>query len=312
MNLSKNKNITLGFYNIENLFDTENDPFTADDDFLPTSKKRWTEKRYQNKIFKIGKVISEMGDVFQNQTPSVLGLAEVENKSVIEDLLNHDLLKNYPLDFVHFNSPDDRGIDTALIYNLDIFNPISSEALPVIIYDEINKRDYTRDILLVKGEIYNETIYILVNHWSSRRGGKDKTNYKRIIAAERLCEIVNQIYEIEKDAKIVVMGDFNDNPENESLSIVEKHCNLFNPFKHFPTESRGSLNHNFEWHLFDQILLSKSFFQKESSLKYENANIFDDKFLKKYKGQPFRTYFGKKYKGGYSDHFPVYVKFSII
>ena len=315
----KNNNkslLTFGFYNLENLFDTENNPFTADDDFLPSSRKRWTEKRYQNKIFKIGKVISEMGVVFENEIPTVLGLAEVENKSVLEDLLANDFLKDYPLNYIHYDSSDDRGIDTALIYNEEIFEVLSSETFSVMIYDENNNRDYTRDILLVSGKVNSEIIHILVNHWPSRRGGELETNFKRVTAAEKLIEIINQITLQGNEAKIIVMGDFNDNPWSESICSVEENCNLFNPFKNISTESRGSLNHNFKWFLFDQILLSKSFFDDgNSEFSYVESNIFDEIFLKQYRGkfkdQPFRTYVGKKYKGGYSDHFPVYVNFKI-
>ncbi|NNE32963.1 MAG: endonuclease [Winogradskyella sp.] len=303
---------TLAFYNIENLFDIENDPKTNDDDFLPTSAKRWTIKRYQNKLRKLGSVISQIGDEKAISAPIIVGLAEVENKNVIEDLINISTLKAEDYSFIHYDSSDERGIDVALLYKSDSFQVEYSEVYSVYLQNDLGLRDFTRDILVVKGKLNHETLYILINHWSSRREGEDETLYKRMAAATKAIEIIQGIKVETPKAKIVVMGDFNDNPDSKSLLHLTKEGNLYNPFKTVWNKDEGSLNHNFKWNQFDQILISTNFFDPENTLTLQNADVFNNKFLTqyhgKYKGQPFRTYVGKKYKGGYSDHFPVYIQ----
>jgi endonuclease/exonuclease/phosphatase family metal-dependent hydrolase len=183
----------------------------------------------------------------------------------------------------------------------------------VYLQTETGKQDYTRDILLVKGILHNETLNIIVNHWSSRREGEKETEFKRLAAAHKVNSIIRSLKEEDPDAKIIVMGDFNDNPNNKSISLMEKESGLYNPFKTVWSRDKGSLNHDFQWNQFDQILFSTNFFDaNNSALAFHNANVFNSMFLTqyhgKYKGQPFRTYVGKKYKGGYSDHFPVYIQ----
>ncbi|MEM9680089.1 MAG: endonuclease [Bacteroidota bacterium] len=303
---------TIAFYNIENLFDTEDDEHTDDEDFLPNSKKRWTEKRYQNKLRKIGATIAQMG--YNDTAPAIVGLAEVENESVVEDLIENKTLKSFNYDFVHYNSSDERGIDVAFIYKTSQFEVEHSETFSVYLEDKEGDRDYTRDILLVSGYLKGEYIHLIVNHWSSRREGEKETEFKRLAASNKVLSIISSLQDEHEDPKIIVMGDFNDNPNNKSITNLEDKAQLFNPFKTLWTRDRGSLNHNFEWHLFDQILFSTSFLHSISSkMDFHHADIYDDKFLTQYhgkfKGQPFRTYVGKKYKGGYSDHFPVFVQF---
>lgn len=309
---TESKIYTIAFYNIENLFDTENDPLTHDDDFLPTSRKRWTPKRYDKKIRKLGTVISKIKN---NDTdiPTIIGLAEVENKKVLSDLIKSDSLENTLYDFVHYDSPDERGIDVALLYNKNVFTVLDSETYSIYLQDQDGERDYTRDILLVKGLINGNIIYILVNHWPSRRGGEKETAHKRIIAAKKINSILQTLRIEDKNAKIIVMGDFNDNPNSESLKLIEEKSHLFNPFKTVWSHDKGSLNHNFQWHLFDQILCSTNFFNSNTcELSFHGADIFDPKYLTqysgRYEGQPFRTFTGKKYRGGYSDHFPVFLQ----
>lgn len=305
---------TIAFYNIENLFDIENDPLTNDDDFLPTSKKRWTSKRYQNKLRKIGSVITKIGEENTGTAPVIVGLAEVENHNVLMDLTNSEYLIDLGYDFVHFDSLDERGVDVALLYKTNLFEVENSETFSVYLQNDLGLRDYTRDILLVQGRFGNEKLHIIVNHWSSRREGEKETEYKRIAAADVVNSIIARLNNENNDAKIIVMGDFNDNPENESISLLEKESSLYNPFKTIQSHNKGSLNHNFQWNMFDQILFTNNFFNFNSSnLKFVKADVFNSNFVTqyhgKYKGQPFRTYVGKKYKGGYSDHFPVYVQF---
>ncbi|WP_426432021.1 endonuclease/exonuclease/phosphatase family protein [Winogradskyella sp. HB-48] len=305
---------TIAFYNIENLFDIENDPLTNDDDFLPTSAKRWTSKRYQNKLRKIGSVITKIGEENTGTAPVIIGLAEVENRNVLMDLTNSEHLIDLGYDFVHFDSLDERGVDVALLYKTNLFEVENSETFSVYLQNDLGLRDYTRDILLVQGRFGNEKLHIIVNHWSSRREGEKETEYKRIAAADVVNSIIARLKNENNDAKIIVMGDFNDNPENESISLLEKESSLYNPFKTIQSHNKGSLNHNFQWNMFDQILFTNNFFNFNSSnLKFVKADVFNSNFVTqyhgKYKGQPFRTYVGKKYKGGYSDHFPVYVQF---
>ena len=311
--MSKDKLYTIAFYNIENLFDTVDDENTNDDDFLPTSKKRWTTKRYENKLRKLGQVISQIGDENTNTPPVIVGLAEVENKRVVEDLINSKYLKSHNYDLVHYDSSDERGIDVALIYNTDVFEVTHSEPFAIYLENENGERDYTRDVLLVTGRLQGEQIHVIVNHWSSRREGEKESEPKRLAGADT----VNRITEILKtnytDPKIIVMGDFNDNPNNNSIRSIEETSQLYNPFKTVLSNEKGSMNYDFEWNLFDQILISTNFFDpKSTSLDFNKADVFNSKFLTqyhgKYKGQPFRTYVGKHYKGGYSDHFPVYIE----
>lgn len=313
----KNSNThTIAFYNIENLFDIENDPLTNDDDFLPTSAKRWTYKRYENKLRKLGSVISQIGEE-DGKSPVIVGLAEVENNKVLTDLINSEHLEDLGYNFVHFDSLDERGIDVALIYKEAFFKVENSETFSVYLQNEEGLRDYTRDVLLVEGQLGNEKLHIIVNHWSSRREGEKETEYKRLAAAKVVNSVIARLKNEQSNAKIIVMGDFNDNPDDDSLMLLEKESNLYNPFSTVLSYNKGSLNHNFQWNMFDQILFTGNFFDPDgSNLKFVKADVFNSKFVTqyhgKYKGQPFRTYVGKKYKGGYSDHFPVYVQFKTL
>ncbi len=303
---------TIAFYNLENLFDTFDNKFTFDNDFLPNSEKQWTNNRYKKKLKKLGYTISKIGIKTSKKLPVIIGLAEVENRLVIGDLISSNYLKNNPYDIIHYDSPDERGIDVALIYNTEFFKVNHSEVFSLNFFDEYGKPDYTRDILLVEGYLNNEKIYIIVNHWSSRREGVKASEPKRLIASNKVIEIISTIKQQNDNAKIIVMGDFNDNPLNKSIKQLVNTHDLFNPMEALLSYSRGSLSHRFNWNLFDQIIFSTNFFEYKPHVhSFSKANIFDGEFLKqfkgKYKGNPFRTYVGKKYKGGYSDHFPVYI-----
>lgn len=304
---------TIAFYNIENLFDIENNPSINDNDFLPTSRKQWTKKRYENKIEKIGTVISKIGNEETETAPVLVGLAEVENKKALSDLINSPNLKDKNYSYIHYDSPDERGIDVALLYKSDIFKVNHSETFSVYLERENGEQDFTRDVLLVQGELNNEHVHIIVNHWSSRREGIKETEFKRIAAANVVNSVIKSLKKENPNSKIIVMGDFNDNPNCNSIQLLEDESNLFNPFKTVWSYDNGSSSHNFQWQLFDQILFSTNFFDpNNSNLSFSNAKVFNSKFLTqykgKYKGQPFRTFVGQKYKGGYSDHFPVFIQ----
>ena len=197
MTLQEQKSIsdyfTVAFYNLENLFDTFDNKQTYDDDFTPSSEKQWTPKRYKKKVRKLGYAISNIGIKTSKRLPIIVGLAEVENKLVINDLLDSKFLKKHPYDFVHYDSPDERGIDVAMIYHKDYFEVNWSEVYPLELYDDDGSRDYTRDILLVNGKINNEEIHIIVNHWPSRREGVEETQPSRLLASNKAGETVKSI-----------------------------------------------------------------------------------------------------------------------
>jgi predicted extracellular nuclease len=303
---------TVAFYNLENLFDTINDPRTLDNAFLPDSEKKWNRKRYEKKIFKLGTAISNIGFSKTRKAPVLIGVAEVENKAVLKDLINSKHLKQKEYGIVHYDSPDERGIDVGLLYQKQYFQVKDSKTVTVLVDNEEGERDYTRDILWVTGVLNQEEMHILINHWPSRRNGAESTAYKRIVAAEKNREIINEITNKNPDAKIIIMGDFNDDPSSESIKNLVQD-DLFNPMERLLTRYRGSTSYRSQWNLFDQIIFSYNFHQYEKGKhSFSNAAIFDDAFLKiykgRYKGTPFRTYAGGKYKGGYSDHFPVYIR----
>ena len=304
--------LTIAFYNLENLFDTFDNEQTRDDDFLPSSEKRWTPRRYRKKVRKLGFTISQIGSKISGLPPIIVGLAEVENKMVVEDLITSKFLKEINYAIVHYDSPDERGIDVALIYNEAFFKVEGSENFSIDLLDSDGAVDHTRDILLVEGLLNDEKIYVLVNHWPSRREGEKETEPNRLAASARLSEVIDAIKARDEDPKIIVMGDFNDNPSNKSIRQLVNTHGLYNPMESLLAYFKGSLSHRLKWHLFDQILFSNNFFESKSSgHSYSQAHIFDSEFLKQYKGKykntPFRTYVGSKYKGGYSDHFPVFM-----
>ena len=303
---------TVAFYNLENLFDTIDDPNTLDDDFTPKGKKHWHDKRYKKKIKKLGSIIAQLGKEKSSQPPALVGVVEVENESVLRDLVQSRSLSSHPYGIVHYDSPDERGIDVAFLYNKELFEILHSETFPLYLTRNNGTRDYTRDVLWVQGNLNGELINILVNHWPSRRTGSSKTEDKRIKAAQLNRHIIDKIKMDNEDAKIIIMGDFNDDPSSKSINnyLVDKQ--FYNPMTGLLKYGRGSLNHKHTWHLFDQIIFSKNFFVKGAGKHtFRYAEIFDKYFLKswrgKRKGYPFRTYTGNWYQGGFSDHFPVYV-----
>ncbi len=315
MSRTRRKNrFTIAFYNVENLFDTVDNPLTADDDFTPLSKRRWNTKKYKHKIKKITSVISQLGNNQSAFPPAIVGLVEVENAKVIKDLIKHKNLSKFNYSYVHYDSPDERGIDVALMYNKDFFEVISSSNHPLYLTDEDGEVDYTRDLLVVKGKLNDELVHVLVNHWPSRRDGDEETKHKRIKAAKLVQEVIDGIKTKDKDAKFVIMGDFNDDPASESMQDYLVTDDLYNPMKPLFEKGEGTLTFYKKWHLFDQIIFSRDFFDAEKSKHtFLKANILKKDWLRFYKGKfknsPFRTYIGPWYQGGFSDHFPVYTVF---
>ena len=307
---------TIAFYNLENLFDTINDPYILDDDFLPDSDREWNVKKYDSKLYKLGDAIAKIGHRSAKKVPTLLGVAEVENKKVLADLIAAKPLKKHSYHYVHYNSPDERGIDVALLYQKQFFKVVSSQSVPLYIENEPGVRDYTRDILWVEGVLNEERIHILVNHWPSRREGSDSTRHKRIAAATKNREVITKIREAEPNAKIIVMGDFNDDPFSESVKNQLVQDDFYNPMEKTHSRYRGSLSYRRQWNQFDQVILSNNFHRYvKGKHSFAKADIFDPEFLRvyqgKYKGVPFRTYVGDDWQGGYSDHFPVYIQLKL-
>lgn len=305
---------TVAFYNLDNLFDIYDDPDTLDDDFTPTGEKKWTYKRYKNKLHKLSEVIVKIGVEHSTAPPILVGLAELENESVVSDLVKSKNLRDFNYDYVHYDSPDERGIDVALIFQKEHFELLDSKGYPLMLFEEDGERDFTRDILLVKGNLKGELVYVIVNHWPSRREGKEQSEFKRIAAANRVHEIVADVKVETDNPKIIIMGDFNDGYNSPS---IRKHLvtdEFYNPMERLKTKGNGSSVYNDEWYLFDQIIVSKNFLVEQSNThKFKYASVYDPKFIRTWRGRrknnPHRTFIGKWHQGGYSDHFPVYVYF---
>jgi len=301
--------VSIAFYNVENLFDTEDTPKTLDREFTPKGKKKWGPYRYKLKVEKIGKAISRIGEDHCQLPPAFIGLSEIENSRVLDDLIQSEGLQYLPYKYIHYESPDERGVDTALLYNTDLFKLLDSKAIPIVLYDTNKVRDYTRDILYIKGILKDEIVHIYVNHWPSKRSGFDETRLKRIEIAKLLHSEIALLNE--PDPKVILMGDFNDNPIDDSILKHLVNKNFINPSLDLYKNGAGASKFYGKWMLFDQIILSKNFFSSDSnSLLFKEAFIFNAAFLTnpkgRYKSEPFRTYTGKYYLGGYSDHFPVY------
>ena len=306
---------TFAFYNLENLFDTQNDPHTLDEDFTAASPKSWNETRFRKKISNLAKVISKIGTDKYGFPPVLLGVAEVENSTVLDALVASKQLQDKMYSYVHFDSPDERGIDTALLYRKNYLEILSKETHTLYVTNKFGERDFTRDILHVHAKLEEHPLHILVNHWPSRRQGDEVTSYKRIAAAKKNLDIITTILSENPNERIIIMGDFNDDPQSESIQKLTSE-NFYNPMEVLLSNIQGSLNHDETWHLFDQVIISHNFLQgNPNPFQFESAHIFDPQEVRekieKYKHLPLRTYVGTKYLGGYSDHFPVYSIFSV-
>ncbi len=294
----------IAFYNCENYYDTANQLFVNDEEFLPNSNKAYSASRYAQKTYQLAKVIYELGQLGTKEGVALLGVAEIENQFVIEKVLQSSAIKKYQYKYIHFNSKDPRGIDVALIYQPKIFTPYQYKSYSL--KDENHFQNYaTRDLLFVKGQLGKQWVYILVNHWPSRRGGSGEARKNRIWAAISCKRIMDSVNLIDQGAHWIVMGDFNDNPTNQSIRKLE----LFNPFLPLFKQGQGSLAYRDSWNLFDQILVSRNWGLTRSYLNhykpiiYKNLDMIEPQG--KYAGYPKRTWNGDQFRGGYSDHFPV-------
>ncbi len=320
----KQDTLTFAFWNMENLFDTIDDPGKNDIEFTPVGRKKWTEKRLQHKLKNMSKVIKMMG---KNGGPDLLGMSEVEHQSLINELIKN-YIKNKNYGVAYKESPDKRGIDNGLIYNKDIFKLLSVEGLHVELPTHYPTRDILKVILKTNN---NDTLYVFVNHWSSRRGGRERSEKNRLQTAATLEKNIDEINSRKQNPNILIIGDFNDTPTNKSfidvlktkpvtnfLMKIKKHVaqinNLYNLAYESAVKGRGTMKYRKVWYMLDQIIVSTAML-KEKGFTYllGSYKIFKPNFIiikaGRYKGSPFRTYGGDKYLGGYSDHFPVLAKF---
>ncbi len=322
---SQDKNFkahTIAFYNLENLFDPEDDPNKFDENSPIMAIKNDRSLIYKKKVHNMARVIADIGLDVTNNTPAIIGVAEVENIAVLEAVVNDSLLINKDYGIVHFDSPDIRGIDVGLLYQKGLFIPTHKSNHPLKIHNSTTKkRIYTRDQLLVSGKLDGELIHILVNHWPSRRGGEATSRWMREAAAKVNKHLIDSLQSKDPYAKIITMGDLNDNPTNSSIKKIlkAKHKRktvglkeIYNPMEAFYKKGLGSNAYADSWSLFDQIMITQPFLEKDySSFRFYKAGIFNKNYLVnkkgRFKGYPFRSFANDGFTNGYSDHFPVYI-----
>ncbi len=315
--------VVVAFYNLENFFDTINDPTINDEDFLPNGSYAYTGKVYYEKAHKLASVVSQFGVDKNPDGFALMGCAEIENESVLETLVNEPELKNRNLKIVHFNSPDARGIDVGLLYNPKYFKLLNAKALVVNLprEDGGSGKERTRDILYVSGKLKNEMVHVYVNHWPSRRGGEAASAPKRKFAANICRKHIDSLRALDPNAKVILMGDLNDDPINESMTKVLS-CkgkikdvgakDMFNPWVKMYKQGIGTMAFNDAWGLFDQIVVSKGLVNKGAGgLQYMGSSIFMRQFMVEkfgqYKGYPKRSFSNNAWNEGYSDHYPTMI-----
>ncbi|MES2387049.1 MAG: endonuclease/exonuclease/phosphatase family protein [Bacteroidota bacterium] len=339
------KQVTVAFWNVENLYDTKNDSTIDDEEFLPEAKNQWTEERYKTKLARLTEIISGMGE----KGPDFLGVAEIENRKVLTDLAASLEPVTGPYQIVHYNSPDRRGIDVGFFYKPEFYTVVSSHNFPIHMPDDTAFR--TRDILMVrvikkaakkdkakakqktaKGKMSadvaaarfgQDTITFFVCHWPSRRGGEKESEPKRVFVANEVRKQADKLLAVNPDSKIIIMGDLNDEPNNisvtQSLKAVSSPDSLapgrfFDIMGPLKAQGQGSYYFKGEFNMIDNIILSDGLLKSGPGLKYVTNSSAIYKTEKsqeasgKYAGSPLRTYVGPNYKGGYSDHFPVYFR----
>ena len=331
---------TVAFYNFENLFDTINNP-NNDEEWLPEGLQRWTSEKYKKKLENLSTVLMQIGkNDKQQEAPALIGGCEIENRNVLEDLVKHPNIIKYDYGIIHFDSPDKRGIDVALLYQKKHFKPTSSINIPLIIYrgnnnekdketeeDKIDKdkieiaydnRVYTRDILLVTGFLDGEEINVLVNHWPSRSGGEKKSSPFREAAGRLAKKTMDSIYNKNPNAKIILMGDLNDGSYNKSVKVgigaklkksEVQQFGIFNPFEQMFKDGNSTLFYRDSGDIFDQIMVSEALVKEDfSTYQYWKSGIYNKPFMiqkfGRYAGYPLRH---SENEIGYSDHFPVYI-----
>ncbi len=312
--------VTVAFWNVENFFDTLDNKAKNDEEFLPGAKKQWGSERYLTKIQHLGQAVKEMN---AKRGPDILGMAEIENKAVVEDLVKAQF-PEMKYEIVHIQSPDERGISTAMLFRTSIFKLVSVVGDTIHLSDNHPTRLILHVILQGKNKV---KVHVFVNHWPSRLGGEEKSEGNRIAAAKELRKNVDAVLTADANAAIVIMGDFNDEPDNNSIKNELKaeqficdsanySYSLHNLAWQKKRNGEGTLKYRNQWNMLDQIIVSSSVLktpQKAFSYICNSFQVFKADYMiehgEKYEGSPLPTYGGSKYLGGYSDHFPVLAKF---
>ncbi len=319
----KDQQFTIVFYNVENLFDIMDAPGKDDDEFTPGGEKKWSQDRYEKKLDDLAIVLSSVNE---NELPEIIGLCEVENKKVLEDLIDNRKLRRGGYRIVHEESQDVRGIDVALLYREDLFKLTDHQSISVTF--PFDSSETTRDILHVTGTADNrETLHFFVNHWPSRLEGERETQAKRIYAAVALRKAVDGVLNKDADSKLIIMGDFNDEPTNRSIfemlyannkkknpSPRELYNLMFELHNNDMMNDTGTYNYRGKWSMYDQIIVSQQLLMDRQGYHtdYDGGKIFKQEWMLYYdenilENVPNRTYGGNVYYGGYSDHLPVYM-----
>lgn len=313
---------TVAFYNLENLFDTENDPKKFDDDFTPTGSYKYTEAIYQKKLQNLAKVLSDIATDVTKVGPSIIGVSEIENDKVLKDLIQQPAIRDRKWRSIVIEGPDARGVDVGLLYNPAHFKVLEANSHFVDIRKDAAK-SYTRDILQVTGLLFGDTVTVLVGHWPSRSGGEAASQWKRAKAAEVCKRITDSIVALNPNNRVIIMGDFNDDPVSPSVAkVLNAKLNIkdvqpggiFNPFYALYDKGIGTLGYQDRWNLFDQIVITSGFLksnESDNNWKFKSAHVFKKKYMinqfGQYAGYPHRAFVGSTWMDGYSDHFPTYI-----
>ncbi len=311
----------VGFYNLENLFDTSHAEGKNDYDFTPSSEYQYNTRIYFDKLDHLASCISQIGTDINPDGLALMGCAEIEDSVVLHDLVRRDPLKSRNLRFVHYESPDERGIDVGFIYNPKYFKVISSAPFYVQLPGGSKEAHHTRDVLYVKGILAGDTVHVFVNHWPSRSGGEERSIPARAAAAQVCRTRIDSLLALNPNSKIIAMGDLNDDPVSPSVAKVMKAkadkdkvglTDIYNPWINLYKKGIGTLAYQDAWGLFDQIMISGAWLPRDQKgFFFHKATIFNADFLiqktGQYRNYPKRTWNGTTYNYGYSDHFPVYI-----
>ena len=320
---AQDKPYMVAFYNLENLFDIYDDPETHDEEFLPDGVKQWNETKYQKKLSNMERVLFDMAAI-NKEYPIVIGVSEIENRSVLEDLVSQPKLKGANYRICHYDSPDARGVDVAFLYRADVFKLEGSDNIKLVVEELPDFR--TRDLVVMWGTIEGEPFYFLVSHWPSRLGGKEASQFKRDACAKQIRQIKDELLAKNPNTKVIVMGDFNDDATDASIVKVMgakgktkdlEVGDFFNPYYAMLRAGLGTLAYQDSWNLFDNICVTENLVNApEGKLrlikgKKYYGNIFTRPYMLQaegqYKGYPLRTFVTNNFQNGFSDHLPVYI-----
>ena len=320
---AQDKPYAVVFYNLENLFDIYDDPETHDDEFTPQGVKQWNQIRYEKKLWNMERVLFDIAAI-QKDYPIVIGVSEIENRKVLDDLVSQPKLRGANYRICHYDSPDARGVDVAFLYRSDVFKLEGSDNIKLHVEGLPNFR--TRDLVVMWGTIEGEPFYFLVSHWPSRLGGKEASQFKRDACAKQIREIKDSLLAENPATKVIIMGDLNDDATDDSIVEVMgakgdvnelQKGDFFNPFNEMLRAGLGTLAYQDEWNLFDNICVTENLVNAEKGKlhiikgKKFYGNIFTRPYMLQLEGQyknyPLRTFVSNNFQDGYSDHFPVYI-----